>query len=67
MEKIARERIERAARLYASNQDASRALGIAAGTFGRLCRQYGIETPHSRRHRRPRRMGLDMEEFIDLN
>ena len=67
MEKIARERIERAARLYASNQDASRALGIAAGTFGRLCRQYGIETPHARRHRRPRRIGLYMEEFIDLN
>ncbi len=62
-----RERIERAARLYASNQDARRALGIAAGTFGRLCRQYEIETPHARRHRRPRRMGLDADEFMDLN
>ena len=58
MEKIARERIERAARIYSSNKDASKALGIAAGTFGRLCRQYGIETPHARRHR-PRRLKLD--------
>jgi len=54
MEKIAKERIERVARLYASNQDACQALGIAAGTFSRLCRQYGIETPHARRHRRRR-------------
>ena len=52
MERIARERIERAARIYASNQEASQALGIAAGTFGRLCRQYGIETPYARRRRR---------------
>ena len=67
MEKSDRARIERAARLYASNQDASRALGIAAGTFGRLCRQYGIETPHARRHRRPRHISFDADEFIDLN
>ena len=67
MEKIARERIDGAARLYSSNQDASRALGIAAGTFGRLCRQYGIETPYVRCYRRPRRVGLDANEFIDLN
>lgn len=67
MEKIARERIERAARIYASNQDASKALGIAAGTFGRLCRQYGIETPHARRHR-PRRLDLeDMGEGPEVN
>ncbi len=54
MERISRERIERVARIYSNNQDASRALGIAAGTFGRLCRQYGIETPYARRHHRPR-------------
>ena len=52
MERIAPDRIERAARIYGSNQDASRALGIAAGTFGRLCRQYGIETPYARHCRR---------------
>ena len=30
------------------NADACSALGIAGGTFGRLCRQYGIETPFAR-------------------
>ena len=49
MAKIERERIERAARIYASNRDAGLALGIAAGSFGRLCRRYGIETPTARR------------------
>ena len=49
---IERERIERVARIYASNQDASQALGIALRSFGRLCRQYGIETPYARRRRR---------------
>ncbi|NKB70821.1 MAG: hypothetical protein GKR89_27435 [Candidatus Latescibacteria bacterium] len=55
MEKISRQRVERVARLYPNNQEASRALGIAAGSFGRICRQYGIETPHARKHRRPAR------------
>ncbi len=54
MQKIPVEWIERAARVYASNQDASRALGIAGGTFGRLCRQYGIETPFARSRRKRR-------------
>lgn len=52
MKKIDPERIERAARMYASNEDASRALGIAAGSFSRLCRHYGIETPYARKRRR---------------
>ena len=47
-----RERIERVARIYSSNQDAGLALGIAPGSFGRLCRRYGIETPPARRRRR---------------
>lgn len=51
-QRISRERIERAARIYASNQDAGLALGLAPGSFGRLCRQYGIETPQARRQRR---------------
>jgi len=49
MNKIDRERIERAARIYASNRDAGQALGIAPGSFGRLCRRFGIPTPQSRR------------------
>ncbi|MFT5088906.1 MAG: hypothetical protein ACI906_004996 [Candidatus Latescibacterota bacterium] len=52
MSSIEKERIERAARIYASNHDAGLALGIAPGSFGRLCRRYGIETPQARRRRR---------------
>ena len=54
MEQFDRERIARAARIYASNRDAGLALGIAPGSFGRLCRRYGIETPQARRKRRTR-------------
>ncbi len=57
MEKTSRERVERVARIYASNKEASQALGIAPESFGRLCRQYGIETPHARkRHRAPQQV-----------
>ena len=52
MSSFEKERIERAARIYASNYDAAMALGIAPGSFGRLCRRYGIETPQARRRRR---------------
>lgn len=68
MRKIDKERIEMAARIYASNEDASRALGIAAGSFSRLCRLYEVETPHARRRRRwrevrqPREL-VGLEEF----
>lgn len=48
MQKVPVEWLERAARVYNSNADASKALGIAGGTFGRLCRQYGIQTPFAR-------------------
>ena len=47
-----RVRIERAARIYRSNMDAGLALGIAPGSFGRLCRRYGIETPQAHRKRK---------------
>ncbi|MFT5086515.1 MAG: hypothetical protein ACI906_000960 [Candidatus Latescibacterota bacterium] len=43
---------DRAARIYPSNKDANRALGIAPGSFSRLCRLYGIDTPRARRQRR---------------
>ena len=49
MDQFARERVERAARIYASNRDAGLALGIAPGSFSRLCRRFGIETPQVRR------------------
>ena len=49
MPSIEKDRIERAARIYASNDAAGSALGIAPGSFGRLCRRYGIETPQARK------------------
>ncbi len=41
--------VKAAARIYSSNRDAGLALGINAGSFGRLCRRYGIQTPQQRR------------------
>jgi len=49
------DQVERVARMYRSNADASRALGITTQAFGRLCRQHDIETPHARRRRRTHR------------
>ena len=46
-----KETIQRVARMYRSNQDASIALGITMRSFGRLCRKFGIETPYSKRLR----------------
>ena len=51
MDRFDKDRIERAARIYSSNKDAGLALGIAPGSFGRLCRRYGIQTPQARRRR----------------
>ena len=52
MEKgITRKQVERVARVYKSNQDAGRALGIEMRSFSRLCRKYGIETPYVRKQR----------------
>ena len=50
MKKIARERVERVARIYASNKEAGAALGITSSSFARLCRRYDIQTPHVRRY-----------------
>ena len=52
MPSIEKYRIERAARICASNDAAGSALGIAPGSFGRLCHRYGIETPQARKRRR---------------
>ena len=48
---FSREQIERVARMYKCNQDASRALGITIRSFSRLCRKYDIESPFARRQR----------------
>ena len=52
MPSIEKDRIEHAVRIYASNDAAGSALGIAPGSFGRLCHRYGIETPQARKRRR---------------
>lgn len=44
-----RDTIERAARMYKSNQDACVALGITLRGFGRLCRKYEVKTPYEKR------------------
>ena len=50
MEKgFGRDQIERVARVYKCNQDASLALGITTRSFSRLCRKYDIESPFARR------------------
>lgn len=49
---ISKNRVERAARIYASNMDAAAALGITAGSFSRLCRMYGVVTPYMQRRKR---------------
>lgn len=48
---VEKETIERVARVYKNNQDASSALGITMRSFGRLCRKYGVETPYAKRCR----------------
>jgi hypothetical protein len=48
---VPREQVERAARVYHRNADASAALGITMRAFSRACRRYGIETPYVRRRR----------------
>ncbi len=61
MAKIERERVERVARIYSSNQEASQALGIVMQSFGRLCREYGIESPYARRRRLRQRPSVRSE------
>ena len=45
------EQLERVARFYRQNSDAAKALGIAMRSFGRLCREYSVETPYARKCR----------------
>ena len=51
MEKTERSRVEWAARIFDNNKDAAIAIRVARGSFGRLCRIYGIETPYARNRR----------------
>jgi len=44
--------VERVARMYDTNKEAARALGVTPLTFVRLCKEYDIETPWERRRKR---------------
>ncbi len=57
MQEVTREQLERVARMYKSNKEASQALGIAPGSFSRACRRHGIETPYVRQLRRRQERG----------
>jgi len=48
---VTRDQVERVARLYHQNTEANAALGVTMRSFGRLCRELGIETPYVRRRR----------------
>ena len=52
MRAVSKERIERVARMYSDNKSAGEAIGIAPGSFSRLCTKYGIDTPIRRRRAR---------------
>lgn len=56
MHKTPIDQVQRVARIYKSNKDASTALGITVQAFSRLCRQHGIETPYKRFTRQRRRV-----------
>ncbi|MBT3342051.1 MAG: hypothetical protein HN712_06480 [Gemmatimonadetes bacterium] len=51
MKRICKEDLERVARIYNSNKDASQAMGLHPRSFARLCREHGILTPYVRRRR----------------
>ena len=65
MERVPRDQLERAARLYKSNRAASQALGIALGSFRRACQRYGIETPYDRK-RKLRQMSRSIDSGSHL-
>lgn len=51
MKNLQLDRLARVARIYKTNKDAYRALGVSPAVFTRLCREHGIETPLERRRR----------------
>lgn len=58
MQKIDPQSVVRVARIYANNKAAGAALGITPGSFARLCRRYGIETPYLRKCRQSKPVEL---------
>jgi hypothetical protein len=48
MNRISKQSLERVARIYKSNKEASQALGLHPRSFSRLCREHNILTPYVR-------------------
>lgn len=46
--KLERQRLEDACRIYRTNEYAAQALGVLQHSFTRACKRYGIETPNQR-------------------
>jgi len=49
---VNRKELERVCRMYNTNRDAMKALGIGDRSFNRYTKKYNIETPKERRKRR---------------
>ena len=48
MNHIDKEALERVARIYKSNKEASQAIRVHPRSFARMCREHGITTPYVR-------------------
>ena len=48
-EMVSRSQIQRVCRMYYTDADAARALGISQPTLRRLCEKYGIKSPTQQR------------------
>ena len=59
---VSRRQLERAARMYRTNRDATRALGVGNSTFYKLCRQFEIEMPVERMRRVHAREPYDLAD-----
>ena len=58
---ISEHRIRTVARIYNTNRYAAEALGIAPGSFERLCKHYGVQSPAQRRQKA--REGLQRKTY----
>jgi len=61
--RVTRTQVERAARMYRTNRDATRALGIGNNTFYKLCKEYNIEMPVERIRRVRSRQSYDAADL----
>ena len=51
--KLTKERLERASRIYKTNQAAAEAMGINSSSFSRACDRHGVTPPSQQRKSQP--------------